>query len=237
MGPHRGDPVQPGRPGDRSLPEPRRPRRGGGVVLSCVGAHTCPFKVGASGQNLSSRGRSIVLPFFDIQGRQMGSWERVRARRPCGVGEAHDSKGPRTVATRACRLNRHHRPPAQHAPHRACVEARHRVAGWRFRGPGPPWTTWTTRIGPSGRRLAKMERAVVASADRILVTSPGALQEIGLDDASRVRSSPAGTGMIFLTTRLSLPPTTNPCSVTLVRCTGRGTPQRFGAPLESPIGC
>ena len=37
-----------------------------------------------------------------------------------------------------------------------------------------------------------MERAVVTAADRILVTSPGALQEIGLDDASKGAVIPNG---------------------------------------------
>jgi len=73
------------------------------------------------------------------------------------------------------------------------------------RATGLPWVAdfrdpWSTMdylddfgLGPRARRLiAKMERAVVASADRILVTSPGALQEIGLDDASKGAVIPNG---------------------------------------------
>ena len=73
------------------------------------------------------------------------------------------------------------------------------------RATGLPWVAdfrdpWSTMdylddfgLGPRARRLiAKMERAVVASADRILVTSPGALQEIGLDDASKGALIPNG---------------------------------------------
>ena len=73
------------------------------------------------------------------------------------------------------------------------------------RATGLPWVAdfrdpWSTMdylddfgLGPRARRLiAKMERAVVASADRILVTSPGALQEIGLDDTSKGAVIPNG---------------------------------------------
>ena len=73
------------------------------------------------------------------------------------------------------------------------------------RATGLPWVAdfrdpWSTMdylddfgLGPRARRLiAKMERVVVASADRILVTSPGALQEIGLDDASKGAVIPNG---------------------------------------------
>tara|TARA_Y100001954_G_C15700171_1_gene547345 strand:- start:50 stop:859 length:810 start_codon:yes stop_codon:yes gene_type:complete len=73
------------------------------------------------------------------------------------------------------------------------------------RATGLPWVAdfrdpWSTMdylddfgLGPRARRLiAKMERAVVASADRILVTSPGALQEIGLDDATKGAVIPNG---------------------------------------------
>lgn len=73
------------------------------------------------------------------------------------------------------------------------------------RATGLPWVAdfrdpWSTMdylddfgMGPRARRLiAKMERAVVSSADRILVTSPGALQEIGLADKSKGTVIPNG---------------------------------------------
>ena len=73
------------------------------------------------------------------------------------------------------------------------------------RATGLPWVAdfrdpWSTMdylddfgLGPRARRLiAKMERAVVANADRILVTSPGALREIGLDDTSKGTVIPNG---------------------------------------------
>lgn len=60
-----------------------------------------------------------------------------------------------------------------------------------------PWSTMDYLddfgLGPRARRLiANMERSVVANADRILVTSPGALREIGLDDTSRGAVIPNG---------------------------------------------
>ena len=60
-----------------------------------------------------------------------------------------------------------------------------------------PWSTMDYLddfgLGPRARRLiAKMERAVVTAADRILVTSPGALREIGLDDTSKGAVIPNG---------------------------------------------
>ena len=73
------------------------------------------------------------------------------------------------------------------------------------RATGLPWVAdfrdpWSTMdylddfgLGPRARRLiAKMERAVVTAADRILVTSPGALREIGLDDTSKGAVIPNG---------------------------------------------
>ena len=73
------------------------------------------------------------------------------------------------------------------------------------RATGLPWVAdfrdpWSTMdylddfgMGPRARRLvANMERAVVSSADRILVTSPGALQEIGLADKSKGTVIPNG---------------------------------------------
>ncbi len=60
-----------------------------------------------------------------------------------------------------------------------------------------PWSTMDYlndfRLGSRARRrIVKMERAVVASADRIVVTSPRALQEIGLGDASKGAVIPNG---------------------------------------------
>ncbi|MGB2228822.1 MAG: glycosyltransferase, partial [Flavobacteriales bacterium] len=73
------------------------------------------------------------------------------------------------------------------------------------RATGLPWVAdfrdpWSTMdylddfgLRPRPRRLiANMERVVVTAADRILVTSPGALREIGLDDTSKGAVIPNG---------------------------------------------
>ena len=119
------------------------------------------------------------------------------------------------------------------------------------RATGLPWLAdfrdpWSTMdylddfgLGPRARRLiAKMERAVVTSADRILVTSLARCEKLVWTTCPKARSFPtAGTRTTSPLTRPRQPPTRSPCLATMGRFTERGTPRHFGAAWQVRVGC